>query len=113
MAFPSTPVRGAIYWTSKRAAPLHLFFLVRGYREGLRGAPTHGYTCRSRAEMETGDELRGALHGQTRGVSRGTTDRQDLGDLERRTPPRSVGDGPGQAPGRLQDQAHIQKAGGE
>ena len=33
--------------------------------------------------METGDQLRGALHGQARGVSRGVEDRQDLGDLER------------------------------
>src|SRR5215216_4943389 len=37
--------------------------------------------------MERGNQLRGALHGQARGVSRGSTDRQDLGDLERRTPP--------------------------
>ena len=29
--------------------------------------------------MERGDELRGALHGKRGGVSRGTTDGQDLG----------------------------------
>jgi len=38
---------------------------------------------------------------------RGTTDGQDLGDLEQRTPPRQVGDGRGQPQGRLQDQEDI------
>jgi hypothetical protein len=43
----------------------------------------------------------------------GLQDRQDLGDLERGTPPRPMGDGPGQSQGRLQDQADLQEAGEE
>jgi hypothetical protein len=43
----------------------------------------------------------------------GLQDRQDLGDLERGTPPRPMGDSPGQSQGRLQDQADLQEAGEE
>jgi hypothetical protein len=57
-----------------------------------------------------GDELRRALHGQARGVSPRVADGQDLGDLERRTPPHPVGDGPGQPPRCLQDQEDILEA---
>ena len=37
--------RGAVCWISRRTAPLHLFFLVRGYGEDLRGASPCGNTC--------------------------------------------------------------------
>jgi hypothetical protein len=67
----------------------------------------------SRAEMERGHELRRALHGQARGVSRGTTNRQDLGDMERGPTARPVGDGCGQHSGRLQDQKDLQETGEE
>ena len=60
--------------------------------------------------QERGDELRRALHGQARGVSPRVADRQDLGGMERGTPPRPLGDGRGQPQGRLQDQADIQEA---
>jgi hypothetical protein len=43
----------------------------------------------------------------------GLQDRQDLGDLERGTPPHPMGDGPGQSQGRLQDQEDLQEAGEE
>ena len=68
VALPLAPVRGIVHRTSKRAAQLHIVFLVRGYREGLRGAPPRGNTCRNHQKMETGDQLRGTLHGQARGV---------------------------------------------
>ncbi len=82
MALPPAPVRGAVFRIGRRAAPLNLFFLVRGHREGLRGASPRGDSCRSREEVERGDQLRRALHGQARGVSRGVGDGQDLGDVE-------------------------------
>ena len=63
--------------------------------------------------METGDQLRVALHGQARGVPQGITDGQDLGDMERGIPPCSLEDGRGQPQGRLQDQEDIQEAGEE
>jgi hypothetical protein len=72
-------VRGAVLRTHRQAAPLRLYFLVRGHGKGLRGAAPCGDPRRSRPEMERGDELRRALPGQARGVSRGNTDRQDLG----------------------------------
>src|SRR5215211_6292294 len=102
MAFPLATVRGTVYWTGKRATPLLLFFLVRGYGKGLRRASPRWDSCCSRAEMERSNELRGALHGQARGVSQGVGYWQDLGSMERRTPPRPVGDGAGQPQGRFQ-----------
>jgi hypothetical protein len=45
--------------------------------------------------------------------ARGVGDGQDLGNLERGTPPRSVGEGPGLPVGRHQDQEDIQEAGEE
>src|SRR5918995_1303119 len=61
MAFPLAPVCGTVYWTGKLATPLHLF-LVRSHREGIRRTSPSGDPRRSCKEMETGDELRGALH---------------------------------------------------
>jgi hypothetical protein len=113
LALPLASVRRTVYWASKRTAPLHHLFLVRSYGEGIRRASARWNSCRSRAEMEAGDQLRGALHGQTRGVPRGTTDRQDLGDMEREPTARPVGDGRGQPQGCLQDQEDIQEAGEE
>jgi hypothetical protein len=106
-------VRGAVLRTHRQAAPLRLYFLVRGHGKGLRGAAPCGDPRRSRPEMERGDELRRALPGQARGVSRGNTDRQDLGGMERGADSLSVGDGPCQPQGGLQDQEDLQEAGEE
>jgi hypothetical protein len=113
MALPLAPIRRTFYLISRRAAPFHLFFLVRGHGGGLRGARPRGNQRRSREEMETGDQLRRALHGQARGVPRGTTYWQDLGDMERGTAPCPVGEGRGQPQGRLQNQKDLQEAGEE
>ncbi len=110
MAFPLAPIRRIICWINRRAAPLCIVFLVRGHREDLRGAPPHRNTCRSCEEMERGDQLRRALHGQARGVSPGVGDGQDLGGMEQGTPPRQVEDGRGQPQGHLPDQEDIQEA---
>ena len=43
VAFPPAPVRGIFCWIDRRAPALHIVFLVRGYREGLRGTPPRRY----------------------------------------------------------------------
>jgi hypothetical protein len=79
----------------------------------VTGKVSEGHLRTGTREMERGDQLRGALHGQARGVPRGVGDRQDLGGMERGPTSRPVGEGRGQPQGRLQDQEDLQEAGEE